>query len=226
MTTMAPMRCADDDHAPRRPRSRSRRSRRPRARGWPKSSPPFLLLICGRPVMGVLVNVGFMHQDARIVLFPWINSGDLNVSWALRVDTLTAVMLVVVNTVSSLVHLYSIGYMAEDPHRPRFMALSVAVHLRDADAGDGRQSRADVLRLGRRGSRELSADRFLVRAAVRQCRRDQGLHRQPRRRLRLCARHLRDLHADRLDRLRDHLRTARRPRRQDQSISSAGMPTR
>src|SRR5918999_1398293 len=69
-----------------------------------------------------LVDVGFMHHDARIALFPWINSGDLQVSWALRVDTLTAVMLVVVNTVSSLVHLYSIGYMDEDPHRPRFFA--------------------------------------------------------------------------------------------------------
>src|SRR6266699_3871671 len=67
-----------------------------------------------------LVDVGFMHHDARIALFPWINSGDLQVSWALRVDTLTAVMLVVVNTISSLVHLYSIGYMDEDPYRPRF----------------------------------------------------------------------------------------------------------
>jgi NADH-quinone oxidoreductase subunit L len=44
----------------------------------------------------------------------------LSVAWSLRVDTLTAVMLVVVNTVSALVHLYSIGYMHEDPHRPRF----------------------------------------------------------------------------------------------------------
>jgi NADH-quinone oxidoreductase subunit L len=70
----------------------------------------------------VLVNVGFLHQDARIVLAPWIESGELNVFWTLRVDTLTAVMLVVVNTVSALVHMYSIGYMAEDPHRPRFMA--------------------------------------------------------------------------------------------------------
>ena len=67
-----------------------------------------------------LVDVGFMHHDARIALFPWINSGDLQVAWALRIDTLTAVMLVVVNTISSLVHLYSIGYMDEDPHRPRF----------------------------------------------------------------------------------------------------------
>src|SRR5437867_6234784 len=63
-----------------------------------------------------------MHHDSRIALFPWINSGDLQVAWALRVDTLTAVMLVVVNTISSLVHLYSIGYMDEDPYRPRFFA--------------------------------------------------------------------------------------------------------
>src|SRR3954463_9252882 len=69
-----------------------------------------------------LVDVGFLKHDARIALLPWINSGDLQVAWALRVDTLTAVMLVVVNTVSSLVHLYSIGYMDEDPHRPRFFA--------------------------------------------------------------------------------------------------------
>lgn len=67
-----------------------------------------------------LVDVGFMHHDMRIPLLPWILSGDLQVYWTLRVDTLTAVMLVVVTTVSSLVHLYSIGYMDEDPNRPRF----------------------------------------------------------------------------------------------------------
>jgi NADH-quinone oxidoreductase subunit L len=66
------------------------------------------------------VDVGFMHHDIRIALMPWINSGDLQVAWSLRVDTLTAVMLVVVTTVSSLVHFYSIGYMDEDPNRPRF----------------------------------------------------------------------------------------------------------
>jgi NADH-quinone oxidoreductase subunit L len=53
---------------------------------------------------------------------PWFTSGDLKVEWALRVDALTAVMLVVVTTVSSLVHLYSWGYMAEDPGQPRFFA--------------------------------------------------------------------------------------------------------
>src|ERR1700722_15895534 len=81
-----------------------------------------LLLVSAALSWFALVDVGFMHHDVRIALFPWINSGDLQVSWSLRVDTLTAVMLVVVNTVSSLVHLYSIGYMDEDPYRPRFFA--------------------------------------------------------------------------------------------------------
>ena len=81
-----------------------------------------LLLISAGLSWVVLTDVGLMHHDARIALFPWINSGDLQVTWSLRVDTLTAVMLVVVNTVSSLVHLYSIGYMDEDPYRPRFFA--------------------------------------------------------------------------------------------------------
>ncbi len=79
-----------------------------------------LLLVAAALSWWTLFEVGFGHHDVRIDLFPWINSGDLQVSWALRVDTLTAVMLVVVNTVSSLVHLYSIGYMDEDPYRPRF----------------------------------------------------------------------------------------------------------
>ena len=81
-----------------------------------------LLLVSAALSWVAFVDVGFMHHDVRIALFPWINSGDLQVSWSLRVDTLTAVMLVVVNTVSSLVHLYSIGYMDEDPNRPRFFA--------------------------------------------------------------------------------------------------------
>jgi NADH-quinone oxidoreductase subunit L len=81
-----------------------------------------LLFISAALSWFALVDVGFMHHDVRIALFPWIDSGDLQVAWSLRVDTLTAVMLVVVNTVSSLVHLYSIGYMDEDPYRPRFFA--------------------------------------------------------------------------------------------------------
>ena len=58
----------------------------------------------------------------RIHLADWVLSGGLEVAWALRIDALTAVMLVVVTTVSALVHVYSIGYMAHDPHQPRFFA--------------------------------------------------------------------------------------------------------
>ncbi len=52
----------------------------------------------------------------------WVSSGALQFNWELRVDTLTAVMLVVITTVSALVHLYSWGYMSEDPDQPRFFA--------------------------------------------------------------------------------------------------------
>ncbi len=57
-----------------------------------------------------------------ITLFQFIDSGALQVDWAIRVDALTGVMLVVVTGVSSLVHVYSIGYMHHDDHRPRFFA--------------------------------------------------------------------------------------------------------
>ena len=61
--------------------------------------------------------------NAQIIsVAPWISSGDFTADWALRIDTLTVVMLVVVTGVSALVHLYSIGYMADDPHRPRFFS--------------------------------------------------------------------------------------------------------
>jgi NADH-quinone oxidoreductase subunit L len=71
------------------------------------------------------IFLGFMAGTETSQLHPvlaWIHSGDLVVDWALRVDALTAVMLVVVTTVSSLVHLYSWGYMAEDDSQPRFFA--------------------------------------------------------------------------------------------------------
>ncbi|MGC2410798.1 MAG: NADH-quinone oxidoreductase subunit L [Methyloceanibacter sp.] len=68
-------------------------------------------------------QVGIEGHEERIELSRFIDSGALQTSWALRIDTLTAVMLVVVTTVSGLVHLYSIGYMDEDPHRPRFFAF-------------------------------------------------------------------------------------------------------
>lgn len=67
-------------------------------------------------------KVGYGHQSTHVEIANWITSGDLKVNWAFRIDTLTAVMLVVVCSVSALVHLYSIGYMHEDESRPRFFA--------------------------------------------------------------------------------------------------------
>ena len=67
-------------------------------------------------------DVTMLGHSHLVQILPWIHSGDLRVDWTIRVDALTAVMLVVVTGVSSLVHLYSIGYMADDPGRPRFFS--------------------------------------------------------------------------------------------------------
>jgi len=64
-------------------------------------------------------------KSGKIYEYPilnWISSGTLKLHWSIYVDSLTAVMLVVVNSVSALVHIYSIGYMSHDPHKPRFMS--------------------------------------------------------------------------------------------------------
>ncbi len=67
-------------------------------------------------------QVAFGSGPFTTHLMTWIASGDMKLEWAFRVDVLTAVMLVVVTWVSSVVHLYSIGYMSHDEHKPRFMA--------------------------------------------------------------------------------------------------------
>lgn len=61
-------------------------------------------------------------QVVTVKVLDWIDSGSFSVDWALKIDQLTAVMLVVVNTVSAVVHVYSVGYMSHDEHRPRFFA--------------------------------------------------------------------------------------------------------
>src|SRR5882672_10331754 len=67
-------------------------------------------------------DVALMGHRYIVPVAPWIMSGDFEVDWTLRVDALTAVMLVVVTGVSSLVHLYSVGYMYDDPYTPRFFS--------------------------------------------------------------------------------------------------------
>jgi NADH-quinone oxidoreductase subunit L len=104
----------DDSHGPAEPAAEGSRAAEIITTG--------LLFVAMALSFIALWRVGFAHQDERITLFTWIISADLKVDWALRIDALTAVMLVVVTTVSALVHLYSIGYMAEDPYRPRFFS--------------------------------------------------------------------------------------------------------
>src|ERR1700723_259233 len=67
-------------------------------------------------------DVALQGHKYIIPILPWIHSGAFIADWTVRIDSITAVMLVVVTGVSSLVHLYSIGYMNEDPHRPRFFS--------------------------------------------------------------------------------------------------------
>ena len=66
-----------------------------------------------------VINDGYSNN---LIIATWINSGSLNANWSINVDALSSVMLVVVTLVSSLVHIYSIGYMSHDPHKQRFMA--------------------------------------------------------------------------------------------------------
>ncbi len=115
---------------------------------------------------------------------------------------------------------------ARGPVPAALLRLSVDVHLRHADAGDVGQPGAAVLRLGRGGAGELPLDRLLVSEAVGQRRRHQGLRGQPRRRLRLRARHLRRVHADQVGRLRHRVRRRRRRSPARPFRSSAGTPMR
>ncbi|MGJ3233300.1 MAG: NADH-quinone oxidoreductase subunit L [Oceanicaulis sp.] len=72
--------------------------------------------------VAVFVDVAFGGNARTIELAQWMAMGDFEVSWAIKLDTLSAVMLVVITSVSSLVHVYSWGYMSHDPHRARFFA--------------------------------------------------------------------------------------------------------
>ena len=82
-----------------------------------------LLVIAAFLSWVAFLSVGIGHGESQTVnILTWLSSGDLEINWSIRVDTLTVVMLVVVNTISALVHIYSIGYMHADPHRSRFFA--------------------------------------------------------------------------------------------------------
>ena len=70
----------------------------------------------------IFYNVMINDYNSNIIISSWISSGTLEVNWSIKIDPLSSVMLVVVTFISSLVHIYSIGYMHHDPHKPRFMS--------------------------------------------------------------------------------------------------------
>jgi NADH-quinone oxidoreductase subunit L len=82
------------------------------------------LLVSISAILSIIVfyNVVFNQYEDNIIIATWINSGTLDVNWSMKIDSLSSVMLVVVTSVSALVHIYSIGYMSHDTHKPRFMA--------------------------------------------------------------------------------------------------------
>ncbi len=83
---------------------------------------------CGFMVVAAILSIITFFDvavgggDRVTELFTWFDSGSFEVSWALRMDTLSAVMLIVVNVCSSMIHIYSIGYMSHDKSIPRFFA--------------------------------------------------------------------------------------------------------
>ncbi len=81
-----------------------------------------LLMISAILSVIVFNDVALNGNERTTTIASWIASGDFTADWSIKLDSLTAIMLVVVTGVSSLVHLYSIGYMDEDPHKQRFMA--------------------------------------------------------------------------------------------------------
>ncbi len=72
--------------------------------------------------ISVFYEILFHEYTNNIIIAKWITSGELNVNWSINIDSVSGVMLVVVTLVSSLVHIYSVGYMLHDPHKTRFMA--------------------------------------------------------------------------------------------------------
>ena len=90
-----------------------------RAAQWASVLCMALAALCGAYAF---YQVGFLHQATTVPILTWLDVGELQFAWALRYDTLSAVMVGMVTFISTLIHIYSIGYMSHDPTRPRFFA--------------------------------------------------------------------------------------------------------
>ena len=82
------------------------------------------LLVIFSAILSILVFWNGIQNNVygNYLIFEWISSGGFTANWSINIDPLSSVMLVVVTFVSALVHIYSIGYMSHDPHKPRFMS--------------------------------------------------------------------------------------------------------
>tara|TARA_B100000959_G_scaffold213239_1_gene224346 strand:- start:754 stop:2661 length:1908 start_codon:yes stop_codon:yes gene_type:complete len=80
--------------------------------------------VCSSAILSVVIFYNGINANAygNYEIFEWVNSGNFVANWSIKIDSLSSIMLVVVTLVSSLVHVYSIGYMSHDPHKPRFMS--------------------------------------------------------------------------------------------------------
>ena len=82
-----------------------------------------LMVSCSAIISFVIFYDGVLNNNyGNYIVFEWINSGDFKVNWSINIDPLSSIMIMVVTTVSAIVHVYSIGYMSNDPHKPRFMS--------------------------------------------------------------------------------------------------------
>ena len=81
-----------------------------------------LVLISSILSLYIFYQVFLNDYSSNKLIFNWISSGDFVVNWSIFIDPLTSVMLVVISLISAIIHIYSIGYMSHDPHKPRFMA--------------------------------------------------------------------------------------------------------
>ena len=82
------------------------------------------LFVSVSALLSIIVFWNGIQNDiyGNYIIFEWISSGNFQANWSINIDPLSSVMLVVVTFVSALVHIYSIGYMSHDPHKPRFMS--------------------------------------------------------------------------------------------------------
>ena len=82
------------------------------------------LFVCISAVLSIFVFWNGITNNiyGNYIIFEWISSGNFKANWSINIDPLSSVMLVVVTFVSALVHIYSVGYMSHDPHKPRFMS--------------------------------------------------------------------------------------------------------